>query len=162
MALHFTNTTPKILIYTAGGMGESFQEYLMDKVAILDHIIEDAPHEGDIGQIEVFRGIVKEHGKYDIFFNLGETAMFDYLAIADELADRTTFLGITTYSAALLGCMLLNVSTKGSIGSFETMGISFAESHFGLQPEVAGLIVSLNGMIGVGFLLGMGTLGKSY
>mmetsp|Transcript_17223 Transcript_17223/g.37374 ORF Transcript_17223/g.37374 Transcript_17223/m.37374 type:complete len:517 (-) Transcript_17223:95-1645(-) len=78
----------------------------------------------------------------------------------DELADRTTFLGITTYSAALLGCMLLNVSTKGSIGSFETMGISFAESHFGLQPEVAGLIVSLNGMIGVGFLLGMGTLGK--
>ena len=75
MALHFTNTTPKILIYTAGGMGESFQEYLMDKVAILDHIIEDAPHEGDIGQIEVFRGIVKEHGKYDIFFNLGETAI---------------------------------------------------------------------------------------
>lgn len=92
MALHFTNTTPKILIYTAGGMGESFQEYLMDKVAILDHIIEDAPHEGDIGQIEVFRGIVKEHGKYDIFFNLGETAMFDYLAIADELADRTFYI----------------------------------------------------------------------
>lgn len=92
MALHFTNTTPKILIYTAGGMGESFQEYLMDKVAILDHIIEDAPHDGDIGQIEVFRGIVKEHGKYDIFFNLGETAMFDYLAIADELADRTFYI----------------------------------------------------------------------
>lgn len=92
MALHFTNTTPKILIYTAGGMGESFQEYLMDKVAILDHIIEDAPHEGDMGQIEVFRGIVKEHGKYDIFFNLGETAMFDYLAIADELADRTFYI----------------------------------------------------------------------
>jgi len=92
MALHFTNTTPKILIYTAGGMGESLQEYLMDKVAILDHIIEDAPHDGDTGQIEVFRGIVKEHGKYDIFFNLGETAMFDYLAIADELADRTFYI----------------------------------------------------------------------
>lgn len=92
MALHFTNTTPKILIYTAGGMGESFQEYLMDKVAILDHIIEDAPHDGDTGQIEAFRGIVKEHGKYDIFFNLGETAMFDYLAIADELADRTFYI----------------------------------------------------------------------
>lgn len=89
MALHFTNTTPKILIYTAGGMGESLQEYLMDKVAILDHIIEGVYHMGDV---EVFRGIVKEHGKYDIFFNLGETAMFDYLAIADELADKTFYI----------------------------------------------------------------------
>lgn len=89
MALHFTNTTPKILIYTAGGMGESLQEYLTDKVAILDHIIEGVYHMGDV---EVFRGIVKEHGKYDIFFNLGETAMFDYLAIADELADRTFYI----------------------------------------------------------------------
>lgn len=89
MALHFTNTTPKILIYTAGGMGESLQEYLQDKVAILDHIIEGVYHMGDV---EVFRGIVKEHGKYDIFFNLGETAMFDYLAIADELADKTFYI----------------------------------------------------------------------
>lgn len=89
MALHFTNTTPKILIYTAGGMGESLQEYLTDKVAILDHIIEGVYHMGDV---EVFRGIVKEHGKYDIFFNLGETAMFDYLAIADELADKTFYI----------------------------------------------------------------------
>lgn len=78
----------------------------------------------------------------------------------DELADRTTPCGITVYDAALLGCMLLNVSTKGSIGSFETLGISFAESHFGLEPEVAGLIVSLNGMIGVISLLSMGQLGK--
>ncbi|KAL7516022.1 hypothetical protein ACHAWX_001080 [Stephanocyclus meneghinianus] len=78
----------------------------------------------------------------------------------DEVADRMTFAGITVYSAALLGCMLLNVSTKGSIGAFETMGISFAQSHFGLQPAAAGLIVSINGMIGVGALLSMGWLGK--
>ena len=78
----------------------------------------------------------------------------------DEVADRTTPCGITVYDAALLGCMLLNVSTKGSIGSFETLGISFAESHFGLEPEAAGLIVSLNGMIGVISLLSMGQLGK--
>ena len=70
-------------------MGESLQEYLQDKVAILDHIIEGVYHMGDV---EVFRGIVKEHGKYDIFFDLGETAMFDYLAIADELADKTFYI----------------------------------------------------------------------
>mmetsp|Transcript_28172 Transcript_28172/g.59494 ORF Transcript_28172/g.59494 Transcript_28172/m.59494 type:complete len:509 (+) Transcript_28172:63-1589(+) len=78
----------------------------------------------------------------------------------DEVANRMTFLGITVYNAALLGCMLLNVSTKGSIGSFETMGISFAESHFGLQPALAGTIVSINGLIGVGCLLSMGYLGR--
>ena len=78
----------------------------------------------------------------------------------DELADRTTPCGITVYDAALIGCMLLNISTKGSIGSFETLGISFAESHFGLEPEFAGMIVSINGMIGVIALLSMGHLGK--
>eukprot|EP00986_Skeletonema_menzelii_P004522 scaffold1545_cov124-Skeletonema_menzelii.AAC.5 len=80
----------------------------------------------------------------------------------DELADRTTSCGITVYDAALLGCMLLNVSTKGSIASFETLGISFAESYFGLEPETAGMIVSLNGMVGVVALLSMSQLGKFF
>jgi ceroid-lipofuscinosis MFS transporter 7 len=80
----------------------------------------------------------------------------------DEVADRMTFAGVTVYTAALLGCMLLNVSTKGSIGAFETMGISFAESHFGLEPALAGLIVSINGMIGVSALLSMGWLGRFF
>lgn len=80
----------------------------------------------------------------------------------DEIADRTMFMGITVYDAALLGCMLLNVSTKGSIGSFETLGISFAESHFNLEPETAGFIVSVNGMIGVIALLSMSQLGKYF
>jgi ceroid-lipofuscinosis MFS transporter 7 len=78
----------------------------------------------------------------------------------DEVADRVTFAGITVYTAALLGFMLLSVATKGSIGAFETMGISFAQSHFGLEPALAGLIVSINGMIGVVALLGMGWLGR--
>ena len=80
----------------------------------------------------------------------------------DELADRTTSCGITVYDAALLGCMLLNVSTKGSIASFETLGIRFAESYFGLEPETAGMIVSLNGMVGVVALLSMSQLGKFF
>jgi len=78
----------------------------------------------------------------------------------DEFANRKTLFGITVYNACLLGCMLLNVSTKGSIGSFETMGISFAESHFGLSAAVAGTIVSINGMVGVASLLSMSFLGR--
>lgn len=78
----------------------------------------------------------------------------------DEVANRMTFLGITVYNAALLGCMLLNISTKGSIGSFETMGVSFAESHFGLSAAAAGTVVSICGMIGVCTLLSMGFLGR--
>lgn len=77
----------------------------------------------------------------------------------DQVANRVTWFGLTVYNAALLGCMLLNVSTKGSIGAFETMGISFAQSHFDLTPAVAGLIVSINGMVGVCSLLSMGYLG---
>ena len=78
----------------------------------------------------------------------------------DEVANRVTSVGITVYNAAILGCNVLNVSAKGSIGSFETMGISFAESHFGLQPAVAGIIVSICGMVGVCSLLSMGFLGR--
>lgn len=80
----------------------------------------------------------------------------------DEVANQT-FLGcMTVYDAALLGCMLLNIATKGSIGSFETLGISFAESHFNLEPEIAGIIVSFNGLIGVIALLSMGQLGRIF
>jgi len=78
----------------------------------------------------------------------------------DEVADRTMFCGITVYDAAILGCMLLNFSTKGSIGTFETLGINFAQSHFNLEPEIAGIIVSGSGMVGVIALLNMGQLGR--
>ena len=79
----------------------------------------------------------------------------------DELANRVTpFFGLTIYNAALLGCMLLNIMTKGSIGAFETMGIHFAQSYFNLDPAVAGTIVSINGVIGVCTLLSMGYIGR--
>ena len=79
----------------------------------------------------------------------------------DELANRVTFFGLLTiYNAALLGCMLLNIMTKGSIGAFETMGIHFAQSYFNLDPAIAGTIVSINGMIGVCTLLSMGYIGR--
>lgn len=45
--------------------------------------------------------------------------------------------------------MLLNVLTKGSIGACETMGVSFAQSHFGLEPALADLIVFVTGCVSV-------------
>ena len=78
----------------------------------------------------------------------------------DDFAMRTTSIGITVYDACILGCLLLNVSTKGSIASFETLGVAFAASHFGLESSVAGSIVGTCGTLGVVALLSMGRLAK--
>ena len=51
---------------------------------------------------------------------------------ANDLARSLTCCGITVYDAAILGCMLLNVSTKGSISCFETLGVAFAVEHFSM------------------------------
>ena len=78
----------------------------------------------------------------------------------DDFATKTTFVGITVYKAAILGCFLLTFTTKGSIVSFETLGIAFADSHFGMEPTVAGSIVGVCGIFGVAMLLLMGSLAK--
>lgn len=65
---------------------------------------------------------------------------------------------LTVSDCAILGCMLLNVSTKGSIASFETLGIAVAQQHFALTSAVAGTIVACCGAIGVVALLSMGHL----
>lgn len=81
------------------------------------------------------------------------------LAIEDA-ANNMTFLGLTVYDCCILGCMLLNVSTKGSISAFETLGVSIAQSNFGIEPERAGIIVGTSGSIGVVALLSMGHFAK--
>ena len=78
----------------------------------------------------------------------------------DDFATKTTFVGITVYEAAILGCLLLTFTTKGSIVSFETIGIAFADSHFSMEPTVAVTIVGACGMFGVAMLLSMGRLAK--
>jgi ceroid-lipofuscinosis MFS transporter 7 len=80
----------------------------------------------------------------------------------DDHANRTTSLGLTVYDCCILGCMLLNVSTKGSISSFETLGISIAMSHFDMFASRAGIIVACCGTIGVVALLCMGHLTKYF
>lgn len=81
-------------------------------------------------------------------------------AYVDDFANITTAFGITIYDACILGCMLLNVATKGSIASFETLGIAFAESHFNMYSSMAGSIVGTCGTVGVIALLSMGKLAK--
>jgi MFS transporter, ceroid-lipofuscinosis neuronal protein 7 len=79
-------------------------------------------------------------------------------AAVDDHANQMTSVGLTVYDCCILGCMLLNVSTKGSIGVFETLGISVAESHFGMYSARAGTIVACCGTVGVFALLSMGFL----
>ena len=57
---------------------------------------------------------------------------------------------------------MLNVSTKGTIGAFETMGISLAESHFDMESSRAGAIVGTCGTLGVVALLSMGYLSQKF
>eukprot|EP00978_Attheya_sp_CCMP212_P016508 scaffold43285_cov44-Attheya_sp.AAC.2 len=78
----------------------------------------------------------------------------------DAIANNTTWFGITVYDACILGCMLLNVTTKGSIACFETVGITFAATHFDMTNSRAGVIVATCGLLGVFALLSMGHIAK--
>lgn len=78
----------------------------------------------------------------------------------DDHANQMTFIGMTVYDCCIFGCMLLNVSTKGSISSFETLGVSLAQSHFGMASARAGTVVASCGTVGVISLLSMGYLSK--
>jgi ceroid-lipofuscinosis MFS transporter 7 len=69
---------------------------------------------------------------------------------------------VTVYDCCILGCMLLNVSTKGSIASFETLGIAIAQDYFDMLASRAGIIIATCGAFGVGALLSMGRLEQRF
>jgi len=81
-------------------------------------------------------------------------------AAIDNHANQMTVIGLSIYDCCIVGCMMLNVSTKGSIGCFETLGISIAESQFAISSTTAGAIVGTCGTIGVISLLSMGRLSQ--
>jgi ceroid-lipofuscinosis MFS transporter 7 len=81
-------------------------------------------------------------------------------AAIDDHANQLTTFGWTVYDCCILGVMMLNISTKGTIGSFETLGVSIAMSSFGLTASQAGTIVASCGTIGVAALLSMGHLSR--
>lgn len=69
-------------------------------------------------------------------------------------------IGLSLYDCCIVGCMLLNTTTTGSIASFETLGIKIAESHFGMMSTRAGLFVGFCGSIGVVSLLSIGYVSR--
>lgn len=80
----------------------------------------------------------------------------------EDIASSMTPIGMTVYDCCILGCMLLNVSTKGSIASFETLGISIAQSHFDMMASKAAVVVATCGLVGVFSLLSMGKLSARF
>jgi len=79
-------------------------------------------------------------------------------AIDDVAYAKACFGSITIYDCCILGCMLLNIATKGSIACFETLGIAIAQEHFDMLASRAGVIVAACGSVGVVSLLCMGQL----
>ena len=80
----------------------------------------------------------------------------------ENFGNMTTWIGLSIYDCCILGCLLLNVATKGSIASFETMGIAVAETHFDMPSSQAGAIVGACGTFGVMSLLGMSHLAQQF
>jgi len=79
----------------------------------------------------------------------------------ERIANEPVLRGyLTKYDSALLGCMLLNLGTKGTIACFETMGIQYSESHFNIYRATAGMIVAACGLIGVCSILCIGQIQK--
>eukprot|EP00934_Nitzschia_sp_Nitz4_P008266 Nitzschia sp. Nitz4//scaffold8_size234185//204698//206303//NITZ4_001297-RA/size234185-snap-gene-0.60-mRNA-1//-1//CDS//3329559926//8256//frame0 len=83
-------------------------------------------------------------------------------AAIDDHANQKTFIGLTIYDCCILGCMLLNVSTKGSIASFETLGVDIADTYFDMYSARAGSTVGVCGTMGVAALLSMGHLARYF
>lgn len=70
------------------------------------------------------------------------------------------FLSFTIYEITLVGCMLLNFCTRGSIAVFETQNVYIAHCSFGLSHSKVGVIVGTCGAIGVAVLLSMKFISK--
>ena len=59
----------------------------------------------------------------------------------DDVAS-TSFYGLCTlYEFALCGCLILNSTTRGAMGVFETMNVIIADEFFGLPYQKVGSTV---------------------
>ena len=80
----------------------------------------------------------------------------------DQVANQMTFVQLTVYDCCMVGCMLLNIATKGNIACFETLGVAIAQENFDMMASRAGIIIALCGVVGVINLLNMGVLEQRY
>eukprot|EP00518_Triparma_eleuthera_P004603 CAMPEP_0182457868 /NCGR_PEP_ID=MMETSP1319-20130603/3331_1 /TAXON_ID=172717 /ORGANISM="Bolidomonas pacifica, Strain RCC208" /LENGTH=410 /DNA_ID=CAMNT_0024656419 /DNA_START=426 /DNA_END=1658 /DNA_ORIENTATION=+ len=79
----------------------------------------------------------------------------------DYASEKAGFGEFSRFDVAVLGCLMLNVATKGSIAVYETLSVPFATSHFSsYDSQRAGFAVSSAGALGVLALLCMGLLGR--
>jgi MFS transporter, ceroid-lipofuscinosis neuronal protein 7 len=82
--------------------------------------------------------------------------------IEDYASSVTPCCGFTIFDLCILGCMFLNITTKGSIACFETLGIALAQDYFDMTASRAGIIIGCCGTLGVISLLNMGYLEQRY
>jgi MFS transporter, ceroid-lipofuscinosis neuronal protein 7 len=106
----------------------------------------------DRERIDTVKETKKPHGKRQV---LEEYAN-------EKVALAGGYLYLTIYDLCILGCMLLNVATKGSIASFETLGIAIAEEYFDMSSSRAGFIIAACGLCGVVALLHLGILERNF
>jgi len=71
------------------------------------------------------------------------------IEISTQKESQSLLLGFSKVDLACLGCLLLNVTTKGSISCMETLGIDVAANFFHISPQSAGDVVATNGSLGV-------------
>lgn len=79
---------------------------------------------------------------------------------ATEPAQPAGWLQLGRQDLVILGAILLNVATKGSIAIYETLGIEFARSHFAMSAPDAGFMFAMFGFMGVIALVMMKRLVK--
>lgn len=82
--------------------------------------------------------------------------------IDDFASSATRCFGLSIYDCCIIGCMLLNVSTRGSIACFETLGIAIGQDYFDMSASHAGFVIACCGTLGVITLLCMGYLEERF
>ena len=73
---------------------------------------------------------VRKRHKYDKAVEKESAVDIESGLSALSFSDEVVLGILTRFDLAILGCMLLNVATKGSIAVYETLGATFASSHF--------------------------------
>ena len=80
-------------------------------------------------------------------------------SVTDSNNNSSNTLSSEAYRMAIGGC-LLNITTKGTIGVFETIGLMFVTKNYNWNGVTAGLTISICGSIGVLFLISFSLLLK--
>eukprot|EP00600_Ochromonadales_sp_CCMP1393_P002370 CAMPEP_0174984770 /NCGR_PEP_ID=MMETSP0004_2-20121128/17929_1 /TAXON_ID=420556 /ORGANISM="Ochromonas sp., Strain CCMP1393" /LENGTH=316 /DNA_ID=CAMNT_0016237261 /DNA_START=671 /DNA_END=1621 /DNA_ORIENTATION=+ len=69
------------------------------------------------------------------------------------IINATSLRGLSTADWMAIGGCLLNLSTKGTIGVYETLSVEFSGSHYNWTPHHAGVTVATWGTVGFCCLL---------